>query len=47
MDAALDLLAALGAADTMPRAEGAGRIARLSARLRLRAADVPPVVGLA
>jgi hypothetical protein len=46
VDAALDLLAALGAADTMPRGSQT-RIARLSARLRVRAADVPPVVGLA
>ncbi len=41
---ALDLLAALGAVDTMPR--GDTRIARLAARLRLKAADVA-VVGLA
>ena len=41
---ALDLLAASGAVDTMPR--GDARIARLAARLRLRAADVS-VVGLA
>jgi DNA-binding transcriptional ArsR family regulator len=44
IDGGLDLLSALGAVDTMPR--GDGRIARLAARLRLRAADVP-VVGLA
>jgi hypothetical protein len=44
IDAGLDLLAILGAVDTMPR--GDGRIARLSARLRLRASDCP-VVGLA
>lgn len=41
---ALDLLAGAGAVDTMPR--GDARIARLSARLRLRAADTN-VVGLA
>ena len=41
---ALDLLAAAGAVDTMPRGEA--RIARLSARLRLRGADAN-VVGLA
>jgi len=41
---ALDLLASAGAVDTMPR--GDARIARLSARLRLRASD-PAVVGLA
>ena len=41
---ALDLLAAAGAVDTMPR--GDARIARLSARLRLRASDTT-VVGLA
>lgn len=41
---ALDLLAAAGAVDTMPRGEA--RIARLSARLRLRASDAN-VVGLA
>ena len=41
---ALDLLAAAGAVDTMPR--GDARIARLSARLRLRATDTN-VVGLA
>ena len=41
---ALDLLAAAGAVDTMPR--GDARIARLSARLRLRGAD-STVVGLA
>ena len=44
IDAALDLLAASGAVDTMPR--GATRIARLSARLRLRGTEVT-VVGLA
>ena len=41
---ALDLLAAAGAVDTVPRGEA--RIARLSARLRLRASDAL-VVGLA
>jgi len=41
---ALDLLASAGAVDTMPR--GDARIARLSARLRLRASDTA-VVGLA
>ena len=41
---ALDLLAAAGAVDTMPRGEA--RIARLSARLRLRSSDTK-VVGLA
>ena len=41
---ALDLLASAGAVDTMPR--GAARIARLSARLRMRGTDVA-VVGLA
>lgn len=41
---ALDLLASAGAVDTMPR--GDARIARLSARLRLRCAD-SNVVGLA
>ena len=41
---ALDLLAASGAVDTMPRDET--RIARLSARVRLRVSDTP-VVGLA
>lgn len=41
---ALDLLGALGAVDTMPRGEA--RIARLAARLRLKASDVA-VVGLA
>ena len=41
---ALDLLAAVGAVDTMPR--GDARIARLTARLRLKASDVA-VVGLA
>ena len=41
---ALDLLASTGAVDTMPR--GNARIARLSARLRLRATDAA-VVGLA
>ncbi|MGZ9050160.1 MAG: helicase HerA domain-containing protein [Allosphingosinicella sp.] len=44
VDSALDLLAATGAADTMPRGET--RIARLAARLRLREIDTP-VVGLA
>jgi hypothetical protein len=44
IDAALDLLAAAGAVDTIPR--GASRIAALSARLRLRASD-RTVVGLA
>lgn len=44
IDDGLDLLGSLGAADTMPK--GSGRIARLSARLRLRAVDAP-VVGLA
>ena len=39
----LDLLAAIGASDTMPR--GDTRIARLSARLRLRVVDTP-VIGL-
>ena len=43
IDAGLDLLAAIGASDTMPR--GNTRIARLSARLRLRVVDTP-VVGL-
>ena len=43
VDAGLDLLAAIGASDTMPR--GDTRIARLSARLRLRVVDTP-VVGL-
>lgn len=43
-DAGLDLLGAIGAADTMPR--GDHRIARLAARLRLREIDTP-VVGLA
>lgn len=43
IDAGLDLLAGLGAVDTMPRGET--RIARLSPRLRLRGSDVP-VVGL-
>ncbi|MBI1207479.1 MAG: DUF87 domain-containing protein [Azospirillum sp.] len=42
--AALDLLAALGVVDTVPR--GNGRIARLSARLRLKVRETP-VVGLA
>ena len=41
---ALDLLASAGAVDTMPR--GDARIARLSARLRLRTSDTT-VVGLA
>jgi hypothetical protein len=40
-DAALDLLTSAGAIDTVPR--GAARIARLSARLRLRAFDTPVV----
>jgi hypothetical protein len=44
VDAGLDLLSAIGAADTMPR--DATRMARLSARLRLRVIDTP-VVGLA
>ena len=44
IDRGLDLLAALGAADTMPR--GDIRIARLAARLRLRTVETP-VVGLA
>ncbi len=44
VDDGLDLLSGLGAVDTMPKGEG--RIARLSARLRLRAVDAP-VVGLA
>ncbi|MET3665947.1 DUF87 domain-containing protein [Caulobacter sp. 1776] len=44
VDRALDLLGAVGAVDTMPR--GDARIARLSAKLRLRAAEAP-VVGLA
>jgi uncharacterized protein len=44
IDAGLDLLAAMGAADTMPK--GGTRIARLAARLRLRAIETP-VVGLA
>lgn len=43
IDAGLDLLAAIGASDTMPRGET--RIARLSARLRLRVVDTP-VIGL-
>lgn len=43
VDSALDMLAALAAVDTMPRGEG--RIARLAARLRARASDIP-VVGL-
>ena len=43
IDAGLDLLAAIGASDTMPR--GDTRIARLSARLRLRVVDTP-VIGL-
>jgi len=41
---ALDLLGSAGAIDTMPRGEA--RIARLSARLRLRGSDAN-VVGLA
>ena len=44
IDHGLDLLSALGAVDTMPR--GTDRLARLAARLRLRATAVP-VVGLA
>jgi DNA helicase HerA-like ATPase len=44
VDSALDLLANIGAVDTMPR--GADRLARLAARLRLRVVDTP-VVGLA
>lgn len=44
VDAALDLLSALNAIDTMPRADH--RIARLNARLRARISDVA-VVGLA
>ena len=44
VDQALDLLAMLGAVDTVPKGEQ--RIARLSARLRLRCVDTP-VVGLA
>lgn len=44
VNAGLDLLSILGAVDTMPR--GHSRVARLSARLRLRVIDVP-VVGLA
>jgi len=44
IDRALDLLGSVGAADTMPR--GDTRIARLAAKLRLRAADTH-VVGLA
>jgi DNA-binding transcriptional ArsR family regulator len=44
IDPALDVLAAIGAVDTMPR--GDGRIARLSARLRQKACDVA-VVALA
>ncbi|MDR3510672.1 MAG: DUF87 domain-containing protein [Caulobacteraceae bacterium] len=43
VDQALDLLAELGAVDTMPK--GDARIARLSPRLRLRVVDAP-VVGL-
>jgi hypothetical protein len=43
VDAALDILAALAAVDTMPRGED--RMARLHARLRARVSDVP-VVGL-
>ena len=43
VDAALDILAALAAIDTMPRGED--RMARLHARLRARVSDVP-VVGL-
>jgi hypothetical protein len=44
INAGLDLLAAIGGADTMPR--DSTRMARLSARLRLRVIDTP-VVGLA
>lgn len=44
VDDALDLLAAVSATDSLPRSDGA-RIARLSARLRLKAVDTP-VVGL-
>lgn len=44
VDAALDLLGALAAVDTMPR--GTDRMARLHARLRQKAGDIP-VVGLA
>lgn len=44
IDAGLDLLAHLGAADTMPKADD--RIARLSSRLRLRGAGAQ-VMGLA
>ncbi|WP_174301400.1 helicase HerA domain-containing protein [Caulobacter sp. S45] len=44
VDQALDLLGALGAVDTVPKGEQ--RIARLSARLRLRCSETP-VVGLA
>ncbi|KPH66978.1 MULTISPECIES: helicase HerA domain-containing protein [unclassified Novosphingobium] len=39
VDQALDVLAALGAIDTMPR--GQGRMARLHARLRAKLSDVP------
>jgi hypothetical protein len=41
IDAALDLLAQVGAVDTMPRGEG--RIARLAARLRLMGVHAPVV----
>lgn len=44
VDDALDLLAAVAAVDSLPRSDGA-RIARLSARLRLKVVDTP-VVGL-
>lgn len=44
-DDALDLLAAVSAVDSLPRGDD-GRIARLSARLRLKVVDTP-VVGLA
>jgi len=44
VDDALDVLSAIAAVDTMPRGEG--RIARLAARLRQRASDIP-VVALA
>jgi hypothetical protein len=41
VDSALDMLGAIQAIDTMPRGEG--RIARLHARLRQRASDIPVV----
>jgi len=44
IDAGLDLVGQIGAVDTMPR--GGQRLARLSARMRLRVVDAP-VVGLA